>query len=90
MVGFDSIGSLNAKISCDTICNGTYEATNLFSNHIHDILNPAVWDEREDARVDDTQILHAMHSEAWIDDSLVDVLTQPVRTAWVESCLTSL
>jgi hypothetical protein len=61
--------------------------TNLFSYHIHYILNPAVWNEWENARVNDAQVLHSMHFQTRIDDALLDVFAQPIRAAGMESRL---
>jgi hypothetical protein len=47
-------------------------STCLLSNHVHDILNAAIRNNRKDRRINDAQALHTVHPQLVVDDALSD------------------
>lgn len=60
-----------------------------FANHIHSILDTAVWNYRHYRGVNHTKLLDAMYPKLWIDDTLLDALGQTSSSARVERRLTA-
>jgi hypothetical protein len=55
----------------------------LLANHVDSILDPAVWNDREHRRINDPQVLEAVHLQLSVDYALLDVLRQAAGSAGV-------
>jgi hypothetical protein len=67
-----------------------YQIRALLPIHIHDTLDPAIWDSRENGSTDHPEALDAMDMQMRVHKTLLDILRQPIRTTRVEACLNEL
>ena len=57
--------------------------THLLPDHIHSILNPTVRNKRDNGRIHDPKILHAVDAKLRVNHALGNVLGQSGRAAGV-------
>lgn len=48
--------------------------SHLLANHVYRVLDSAVWDDRDDRGIGDTEILDTVDAQVGVYDTLVDVL----------------
>jgi hypothetical protein len=68
---------LGIKLRIGTLDN----VSSLLSNHVHIVLDTAIWNDWEDRGINDTKALDSVNLELWINHTLLNVLGQTASSA---------